>query len=387
MKYANTYAKIRLDIIRDNYMAIRKKAGAPVMAVIKADAYGHGAVAVAKYLEKDCGFFGVSAASEALQLRKAGVEAPILVLGRVKPAYFPSMVEQNIRPTIFTFEDGKALSEAAVALGREAKFHIAVDTGMSRIGFQVTAEDADLCQKICALPGVFPEGLFSHFATADTADLERTHAQAEKFREFDQMLLQRGVDVPIRHLDNSAGIMNFGCHGQMVRAGIVLYGLYPSDAVDKTLLPIRPALSWHAYVSHIKTLPAGREISYGGTFRTQKDTVVATVSAGYADGYRRSLSGGFYVLIKGKKAPILGRICMDQFVVDVTHIPGVCVGDDVVLLGKSGDLEISAEELGQASNGFHYEQVCDLSRRVSRVYFEGEKELFAVNFLLDANGF
>lgn len=387
MQYANTYAKIRLDIIRDNYMAIRKKAGAPVMAVIKADAYGHGAVAVAKYLEKDCDFFGVSAASEALQLRKAGVETPILVLSRVNPAYFPSMVEQNIRPTIFTLEDGKALSEAAVAMGREAKFHIAVDTGMSRIGFQVTAEDADLCQKICALPGVFPEGLFSHFATADMADLERTHAQAEKFREFDQMLLQRGVDVPIRHLDNSAGIMNFGCHGQMVRAGIVLYGLYPSDEVDKALLPIRPALSWHAYVCQIKTLPAGREISYGGTFRTQKDTVVATVSAGYADGYRRSLSGGFYVLIKGKKAPILGRICMDQFMVDVTEIPGVCIGDDVVLLGKSGDLEISAEELGQASNSFHYEQVCDLSRRVSRVYFEGEKELFSVNFLLDENGF
>ncbi len=387
MKYANTYAKIRLDIIRDNYMAIRKKAGAPVMAVIKADAYGHGAVAVAKYLEKDCDFFGVSAASEALQLRKAGVETPILVLGRVKPAYFPAMVEQNIRPTIFTFEDGQALSEAAVALGKEAKFHIAVDTGMSRIGFQVTPEDADLCQKICALPGMFPEGLFSHFATADMADLERTHAQAEKFREFDRMLLQRGVDVPIRHLDNSAGIMNFGCHGQMVRAGIVLYGLYPSDEVDKALLPIRPALSWHAYVCQIKTLPAGREISYGGTFRTEKDTVVATVSAGYADGYRRSLSGRFYVLIKGKKAPILGRICMDQFMVDVTEIPGVCIGDDVVLLGKSGDLEISAEELGQASNSFHYEQVCDLSRRVSRVYFEGEKELFSVNFLLDENGF
>ena len=383
MKYANTYAKIRLDVIRDNYKAIQKKAGAPVMAVVKADAYGHGAVAVAKCLEKDCGFFGVAAAAEALQLRKAGIAAPILLLGPVLPEYLPALVEQDVRVPISTWEEAKALSEVAVSLGKEAKFHIAVDTGMSRIGFQVTEEAADICQKICALPQIAAEGLFTHFATADSSNLERTYAQAEKFREFDRMLQSRGVDVPIRHLDNSAGIMNFGCQGQMVRAGIVLYGLYPSEEVDKSLLPIRPALSWHSYVTQVKTLPTGREISYGGTFRTEKDTVVATVSAGYADGYRRSLSGHFHVLIKGKKAPILGRICMDQFMVDVTEIPGVCPGEDVVLLGKSGEKEITAEELGEAANSFPYEQVCDLSRRVSRVYLDGERELFAVNFLLE----
>lgn len=382
MEFAGSYAEIRLDILRENYLAIRQKAGAPVMAVVKADAYGHGAVAVAKYLENDCDFFGVANAAEALQLRKAGIEAPILVLGRVEPQVFDRLVEENIRLTIFDYADAFVLSQVAVALGKPAKFHIAVDTGMSRIGFQVTEEAADICQKICTLPGLFPEGLFTHFATADTDNLEKTHAQVALFQEFDQMLQARGVEVPIRHLDNSAGIMNFGAQGQMVRAGIVLYGLYPSSAVDKTLLPIQPALSWHTHVSCVKRLPAGREISYGGTFVTEKDTVVATVSAGYADGYRRSLSGQFYVLIHGCKAPILGRICMDQFMVDVTEIPNVSVGDDVVLLGKSGELEISAEEIAEAAGSFNYEQLCNLSRRVTRAYYDGERELFRENFLL-----
>lgn len=382
MEFAGSYAEIRLDILRENYLAIRQKAGAPVMAVVKADAYGHGAVAVAKYLENDCDFFGVANAAEALQLRKAGIEAPILVLGRVEPQVFDRLVEENIRLTIFDYADAFVLSQVAAAQGKSAKIHIAVDTGMSRIGFQVTEEAADICRKICALPGLFPEGLFTHFATADTDNLEKTYAQVALFQEFDQMLQARGVEIPIRHLDNSAGIMNFGAQGQMVRAGIVLYGLYPSSAVDKTLLPIQPALSWHTHVSCVKRLPAGREISYGGTFKTQTDTVVATVSAGYADGYRRSLSGQFYVLIHGCKAPILGRICMDQFMVDVTEIPNVSVGDDVVLLGKSGELEISAEEIAEAAGSFNYEQLCNLSRRVTRAYFDGERELFRENFLL-----
>ena len=382
MEFSGSYAKIRLDILRENYLAIRQKAGAPVMAVVKADAYGHGAVAVAKYLENDCDFFGVASAAEAMQLRNNGIEAPILVLGRVDPLTFPKLVEENIRPTIFDLADAEALSRTATELGKQAKFHIAVDTGMSRIGFQVTEEDADICQKICALPGLFAEGLFTHFATADTANLEKTHAQAALFQTFDQMLQARSVEIPIRHLDNSAGIMNFGSQGQMVRAGIVLYGLYPSEEVDKDLLPIQPVLSWHAFVSCVKQLPAGREISYGGTFVTEKDTLVATISVGYADGYRRSLSGQFYVLINGYKAPILGRVCMDQFMVDATHIPNISQGDDVVLLGKSGELEISAEEFAEAANSFNYEQLCNLSRRVSRAYYEGEKELYRENFLL-----
>lgn len=382
MEFSNTYAKVRLDIIRENYRAIREKAGVPVLAVVKADAYGHGAVAVAKCLEKECEFFGVANVAEALQLRNSGIRTPILVLGHVSTELLSVMVQQEIRPTIFTLQDAKALSEQAVILGKTARFHIAVDTGMHRIGFMPTQESADICKEICGLPGLSLEGLFSHFATADTENLDSTHAQAEKFEHFHKMLSQRGIEIPICHLDNSAGIMNFGSSSQMVRAGIILYGLYPSEEVDKALLPIQPALSWHAMVSHIKTLPAGCPISYGGTFVTEKKTVVATISAGYADGYRRSLSSKFYVLIHGCKAPILGRVCMDQFMVDVTDISGVQVGDDVVLLGSSGKETISAENLAEASDSFNYEQLCDISQRVSRVYYDGDREVNRINYLL-----
>ena len=196
------------------------------------------------------------------------------------------------------------------------------------------------------------------------------------------MLRDRGVNVAIRHLDNSAGIMNFGCHYQMVRAGIVLYGLYPSNEVDPALLTLRPAMSWHSRISYIKTLEPGREISYGGTFQVQKPTRVATVPAGYADGYRRSLSNRFYVLIRGKKAPILGRVCMDQMLVDVTDIPEAATGDEVVLLGRSGNETIAAETIAAAAGSFNYEQVCDLSHRVSRVYYLNGQKVETVNYLL-----
>ena len=228
----NNYVTVDLEIIAANYRFIREKAGVPVMAVIKADGYGHGAVPIAKKLEKDCNFFGVAAVSEALELRNAGVQAPILVLSPMHPETYEIAVREGIRPAIFRYEDGEALSQAAQKLGKEAVFHFAVDTGMSRIGFQVTEADADICEKICKLPGLRAEGLFSHFATADTADLTKTHAQAEKFRTFDAMLKARGVEIPLRHLDNSAGIMHFGAHYEMVRAGIILYSLEPSGEVD-----------------------------------------------------------------------------------------------------------------------------------------------------------
>jgi alanine racemase len=371
MEYSNTYAKIDLSAIRDNFRTIREKAGAPVMAVVKADAYGHGAVPVAQMLEKDCAFFGVATVAEALELRHASIQKPILLLGHTPVRYYDIVVKEDIRPAISCYEQAQALSREAVRQGKTAAFHFAVDTGMSRIGFQVTEESADFCAKIAQLPGLYAEGLFSHFATADTEDLTRTQKQAALFAAFDKMLKDRGVEIPLRHLDNSAGIMHFGCHYDMVRAGIVLYGLYPSEQMDKTLLPLKPAMSWHTEVSHVKTLEPGREISYGGTYVTEKPTVVATIPVGYADGYRRSLSNRFYVLIRGKRAPILGRVCMDQFMVDATDIPGVQAGDGVVLMGTDGSETISAEALGAAAGSFNYEQVCDLSRRVARVYSEG----------------
>ena len=383
MNFDNTYVKIDLDVIEANFTAIREKAGVDVMAVVKADAYGHGAVQVTRLLQDKCAFFGVSSILEAIELRRAGIYNPILILGHTPVSAFPVLVQAEIRPTIYHYDAALALSKAAQQQGKTAAFHIAVDTGMSRIGFQATEADADICAEIAKLPGLHMEGLFSHFATADCADLSRSHAQAEKFDRFYELLQERGVEVPIRHMDNSAGLMNFDNHYHMVRSGIVTYGMYPSDEVDTKNLAIRPALQWISRITHLKTLPAGREISYGGTFVTTRETRVATVPVGYADGYRRSLSGKFYVLIRGKKAPILGRVCMDQMMVDVTDIPGVTSSDQVVLVGRSGDEEITMEQIAEAAGSFNYEFVCGISRRVPRIYSKDGKTVHSVHYLLD----
>ena len=383
MRFDNTYVNIDLDAITANFRAIREKVGVPVMAVVKADAYGHGAIQVARQLQQECAFFGVSSMLEAMELRQAGLENPILVLGHTRVAAFPEAVAENIRPTIYRYEDALALSQEAVKQNKTAPCHIAVDTGMSRLGFQATEEAADICKRIAELPNLEIEGLFSHFATADCADLSKAKAQAALFDRFYEMLQSRGVTVKLRHLDNSAGLMNFNCHYEMVRSGIVTYGMYPSSEVDPQDLPLIPALSWHSRVTHVKLLPAGREISYGGTYVTDRPTMVATVPVGYADGYRRSLSGKFYVLIRGKRAPILGRVCMDQMMVDVTDIPGVQLNDRVVLVGTDADETITMEQIAQAADSFNYEMVCGISRRVPRFYRSGGVITRQVHYLLD----
>ena len=383
MNFDNTYVKIDLDAIESNIDAIREKVGVDVMAVVKADAYGHGAVQVTRLLQNKCTFFGVSSILEAMELRRAGIYNPILILGHTPIRAFPTLVQAEIRPTIYHYDAALALSKAATEQGKVAAFHIAVDTGMSRIGFQATEEEADICAKIAQLPNLHLEGLFSHFATADCADLTRSRIQAEKFQAFYQMLKDRGLEIPIRHMDNSAGLMNFDDHHHMVRSGIVTYGMYPSDEVDPATLPLKPALQWLSRITHLKTLPAGREISYGGTFVTTRETRIATVPVGYADGYRRSLSGKFYVLIRGQKAPILGRVCMDQMMVDVTDIPDVTSRDQVVLVGRSGDEEITIEQIAAAADSFNYEFVCGISRRVPRIYCRDGKTVHSVHYLLD----
>jgi len=383
LNFDNTRVKIDLDAISRNFDAVRKKASVPVMAVIKADAYGHGAIQVARLLEHKCAFFGVSSMLEALELRRAGLSIPILILGYTPVNAYPDAIREEIRPAIFHYEDARALSAAATLAGKTAAFHFAVDTGMSRIGFPITEEAADLCARIAALPNLKAEGLFSHFATADCADLSRARAQAQRFAQFDTMLKQRGIHIPIRHMDNSAGIMNFDCHYEMVRSGIVTYGLYPSQEVDPGMLPLQPALSWYSRVTHVQTLPAGREIGYGGTYTTKADTRVATIPVGYADGYRRSLSDRFYVLIHGKRAPILGRICMDQMMVDVTAIPETAVGDTVTLIGQDGKESISMEAIAAEAGSFNYEFTCGISRRVPRFYLMDGKIVHSVHYLLD----
>lgn len=383
MNFDSTCVKIDLDVIAANFDAVAQKAGVPVMAIVKADAYGHGAIQVARLLQDKCAFFGVSSMLEALELRQAGLTNPILILGRMPLSALPCAVREDVRPTIFHYEDAVALSEEALRQGKVAPFHFAVDTGMSRIGFQPTQEAADICAAIVKLPGITAEGIFSHFATADCADLTAAKAQAEKFDAFCAMLTHRGMELPIRHLDNSAGLMNFPNHYDLVRSGIITYGMYPSTEVSPALLPLKPALTWLSRVTHVKTLPAGRPISYGGTYVTQQPTVVATVPVGYADGYRRSLSGKFHVLIRGKKAPILGRICMDQLMVDVTDIPGVSLDDTVTLVGRDGDEIITMEQIAAAADSFNYEFVCGISRRVPRIYCQGGKEVRSVHYLLD----
>ena len=385
MIFDSTKLIIDLDAIRHNIEAVKARVQAPVMAIIKADAYGHGAVQLARHLDDSCTFFGVSSILEALELRQAGIQKPTLILGPIPVSAFPEAIRHGIRPTIFRYEDGLALSQAAQALGMTAFFHFAVDTGMSRIGFQVSEAEADVCAQIAALPMVEAEGLFSHFATADCADLSRSKKQAERFADFDRMLKDRGVTIPLRHLDNSAGLMHFGCEYEMVRSGIVTYGMYPSDQVDPGLLDLQPALRWESRITHLKTLEPGREIGYGGTFTTTRPTRVATIPVGYADGYRRNLSGRFYVLIRGKRAPILGRICMDQMMVDVTEIPQAELNDVVTLVGRDGNARITVEEIAAQADSFNYEFVCGISRRVPRVYTAGGQVVHSVVYLLDRN--
>ncbi|MBQ8783768.1 MAG: alanine racemase [Clostridia bacterium] len=371
---------VDLDKINHNIKSIKNKIGkAELLGVIKADAYGHGVIEVAKEIEKDCSFFGVAVIEEAVELRKAGFSTPILVLGRVEPYYSDLLVKYDIRPTIFSLEDAKSLSDEAVKQNKTALYHLAVDTGMSRIGFQVTEKDADICKEIAKLPNIEAEGVFTHFATADEKDLTKTLKQKEKFELFVNMLHKRGINPPIRHANNSAGIMNFDEHYDMVRAGIVIYGMYPSEEVNKSDLDIEPAMKWVAEISHIKELEAGREISYGGTYTTKGKTLVATVPVGYADGYPRSLSNIGKVMVKGKAAPIIGRVCMDQFMIDVTGIPDVNVGDEITLVGDG----LTMEEVSNAAHSFNYELPCRISRRVPKIYFKDGKEYKTVSYLLD----
>ena len=383
MNFDNTFVRVDLDAIEANIDAIRHRVGVDVMAIIKADAYGHGAIQVARLLQDKCSFFGVSSMLEAMELRRAGIYNPILILGHAPLSAFRTAIEAEIRPTIYTYDAAEALSQEAQRAGKTAAFHFAVDTGMSRIGFQATREDAEICARIASLPNIHAEGIFTHFATADCADLSRSRTQKEKFDNFCNMLNELGVQIPLRHVDNSAGVMNFDDHYEMVRSGIVTYGMYPSDEVDPSHLPLRPALQWLSRVTHVKTLEPGREIGYGGTYVTTRETRVATVPVGYADGYRRTLSNKFHVLIRGQKAPILGRVCMDQLMVDVTHITGVLINDRVVLVGTDGDETITMEEIAAAADSFNYEMVCGISRRVPRVYSRAGKTVHSVRYLLD----
>lgn len=380
--FFRTEAAIDLDAAEHNFNVTRAKLpqNVKLLCVIKADAYGHGAVELAKLFEGRADFYGVACTEEAIELIQAGIKTPVLILGAVAREYFADIVKYGIRIPIFSYDDAKALSEEAQRQGKTVPFHFCVDTGMSRIGFQVSEQSADVCKEIACLPGIFAEGLFSHFATADEADLSKAVAQRERFKQFIRMLEARGMDIPIKHINNSAGIMNFDEYFDMCRMGIILYGLYPSHEVDKSLLEIKPVMEWRTHISFIKELEAGREISYGGTYKTQETRRIATIPVGYADGYPRCLSNKGKVLINGQFAPITGRVCMDQFMVDITGMDAQ-VGDTVILIGKSGDHELSMEEVSESAYSFNYELPCRIARRVPRTYYRGGKLVKHTNYM------
>ena len=374
--YQRVWAEVDLDAIWENMVHMKENIAenTKILAVIKTDGYGHGGVPIAKMLEQLDFMFGYAAATyeEAHVLREAGVKKPILILGYTFPYCYEELVREEIRPAVYRRDTVEELVAAAAKVGQKAKIHIKVDTGMGRIGITPDDEGLKFVKFVMEHPELEVEGIFTHFAKSDEADKTSANHQLELFQNFiDRIETELGLTIPIRHCSNSAAILEMPqANMDMVRAGITTYGLYPSEEVSKDVVPLRAAMSLYSHIVYCKTIHAGQSVSYGGLFTATKDTRVATIPVGYGDGYPRSLSGKGYVLIHGKKAPILGRVCMDQFMVDISEIPEAMEGDKVTLLGMDGTERITAEELGELSGRFNYEFVCDLGKRIPRVYIQ-----------------
>lgn len=377
-QYSRVCANIDLDAVAYNMeqMKLRLGGNTHLIAVVKTDGYGHGAVPIAKMFESTDYVWGYAVAclDEAVVLRNAGIQKPILVLGCVFPEQYEAMVRYEIRAAVYTKEMAVGMANAAEQIGKTAYFHIKIDTGMGRIGFPVTEESAETILEISELKHGVIEGMFTHFAKADEADKSYTRMQHERFVWMRGVLEEKNVSIPYIDCDNSAGIIDFpDLKHDLARAGISLYGMYPSEEVDHQVIDLKPALELVSHVTFVKKVEAGTSISYGGTFVAEKPMKVATIPVGYGDGYPRSLSNCGEVLIRGKRARILGRVCMDQFMVDVTEIPDVQFMDRVVLVGRDGTEHISVEELSEKSGRFPYEFVCCLGKRIPRVYIrDGE---------------
>ena len=384
-QYNRVCAEIDLDAVAYNMEQMKKRIGdnARLIGVIKTDGYGHGAVLIAEMFEEMDYVWGYAVAciGEAVVLRKNGIKKPILILGCVFPDEYETMIEHDIRAAVYTEQMAEAMSETAVRMGKKAYFHIKVDTGMGRIGFQVNEESADVIERISRLPNVCIEGMFTHFAKADEKDKTYTLQQHEKFMWMKAEMEKRNISISYFDCDNSAGIIDFpDMKHDLARAGISTYGMYPSDEVDKSAVDLKPALRLTSHVSFVKEVEPGTSISYGGTFVAPEKMKVATIPVGYGDGYPRSLSNKGSVLIHGKRAKILGRVCMDQFMADVTGIPETEFMDEVTLIGKDGSDEITVEELSDLSGRFNYEFVCCLGRRIPRVYRKGGRIVRQVDY-------
>lgn len=378
-QYDRVCAHVDLDAILSNLEQMKKNIAEDtrILAVIKADGYGHGAVQIARELETLSYVFGYAAATpeEALILRRCGMKKPILILGYTFPYSYEELIREEVRMTVFRMDQAKAISETAALAGKDAVIHIKVDTAMSRIGIRPDESGLSFIKDVMELPGIVVEGIFTHFAKADEADKTAVFRQLALYKDFLEAVSKTcPKDIPVKHCSNSAGIVEIPeANMDIVRPGIILYGLWPSQEVKKDIVFLKPALSLKSHIVYIKEIEEGTPVSYGGTYTAPSKRRIATIPVGYADGYPRSLSGKGEVLIHGKRAPIVGRVCMDQFMVDITEIADVKMGDEVTLIGKDGDRELTMEYIGDMSGRFNYELACDLTKRVPRVYYKDGK--------------
>ena len=386
--YDRVYETVDLDAIKRNMQSMTDslKPGMSVIGVVKADGYGMGSVAVARAIDPYVWGYGTASIEEALELRENGISKPVLVLGTPPRACLELFLKYDIRLAVYSLEKAELINQLAGRLGKKAVIHLAVDTGMSRIGFQVTEENARKAARICCMENIETEGMFTHFARADETDKEATKHQIQEYNRFYSMVQSYGVSIPVLHCANSAGILEgVGTAFNCVRAGISIYGCYPSDEVERKV-SIEPVMELKTHIAGVRTIKAGTPVGYGGTVVADREMRVATIPVGYGDGDLRNLSGKGEVLIRGKRAPILGRVCMDQFMVDVSHIPGAGEDDLVTLIGKDQEDEISVEELARKGEGFHYEILCCIGKRVPRIYLAdgkvcGRKDYFKGGYL------
>lgn len=370
--YKRVCAYVDLNAVRANIAAVRERIGdsVKILAILKADAYGHGAVPVAKALEKEGVFgFGVATVEEGVQLREAGIGGHILVLSYAFPELFELAVKNGIDLTVFQSETARLLSDAALRLGKKAGAHIKIDTGMHRIGLPPTDSGLEEIKKIVSLGGIRLDGVFSHLACADFADKTFADRQRAIFSDFTARIEAAGIKIPIKHICNSAAVMDYDDgYLDMVRCGIITYGLDPSDEVKFENLPLTPAMQIKSHVAYVKPVAKGETVGYGAAFTCERDSLIATIPCGYGDCYPRLLTNNGRVLIRGRYAPVTGRVCMDQFMVDVTDVPGAAQGDEVTIVGTDGGKRLTVEELAKTAGSFNYEYVCDITKRVPRVY-------------------
>ncbi|SKA87163.1 alanine racemase [Clostridium sp. USBA 49] len=378
------WAEVNLDNLAHNMREIRKiSKSKDIIAVIKADGYGHGALDIAPtLLENGATKIAVAVLNEAIELRRGGIKAPIIILGFTPPSLIDMLLRYDIEQTVYSYELAKEISNMAQKKNKKAKIHIALDTGMGRIGFLPNDESVEDVYKISKLPNIIIEGLYSHFSTADEEDKTYTELQLKKFNEFYDKLIKKGIKINIRHIANSAAIIDLPkSHFEAVRPGVILYGYYPSEEVSREKINLKPVMSLKTNIVHIKKLPAGEYIGYGRKFKTNRESIIATLPVGYADGYTRFLFEKAKVIINGSFAPVVGRICMDQCMVDVTDIKNVQLGDEVILLGEKDNLKFDADDIAKLIGTINYEVTCMISKRVPRVYLKSGKVIKIRNYI------